>query len=125
MSFGSKKQVKNCNIKTRTRDQNYVGWVLCLGKPLFKAIVHMTLIPYQHSKTFNAKKCLLSHVKNVYIYALKVFLLNTFRFDLNVSINAIEGIFETCKIQQIRGFFFKHLFSRLSFSRLKSYYYCS
>ena len=46
-----------------------------------------------------------------------------------------KGIFKTCKVQQIREGFFKnktktknkknHLFSRLSFSRLKSYYYCS
>ena len=43
-----------------------------------------------------------------------------------------KGIFKTCKVQQIReGFFFfknnkkKNLFSRLSFSRLKSYYHCS
>ena len=43
-----------------------------------------------------------------------------------------KGIFKTCKVQQIREGFLKkkkrkkkHLFSRLSFSRLKSYYYCS
>ena len=45
MSFGFKKQVKNYNIKTYARDQNYVGWVVCLGKPLFKAAVHMCSLP--------------------------------------------------------------------------------
>ena len=45
MSFGSKKQVKNYNIKTYARDQNYVGWVACLTLPLFKAVVHMYSLP--------------------------------------------------------------------------------
>ena len=45
MSFDSKKQVKNYNIKTYARDQNHFGRVVCLGKPLFKAVVHMCSLP--------------------------------------------------------------------------------
>ena len=44
MSFGSKNQVKNYNI-TYARHQNYVGWVVWLGKPLFKAAVRMCSLP--------------------------------------------------------------------------------
>ena len=38
ISFGSKKQVKNYNIKTYARD-------VCLGKPLLKVVVHMCSLP--------------------------------------------------------------------------------